>query len=88
MPDDLTGKIILTNTTTEDDRKELTKRGAKMLITTTPEFDGRTFGTNVMQASLVAISGKKPEELTTQDYMDKLHELGWKPKVIYLQENG
>ncbi|MDR3710732.1 MAG: hypothetical protein P4L33_20730 [Capsulimonadaceae bacterium] len=81
MPDDLTGKIILTNTTTAEDRVELRKRGVKSLITTTPEFDGRTFGTNVMEAVLVASSGKQPHELTPQDYLDRLRELGWQPGV-------
>ncbi|HEY3332038.1 MAG TPA: hypothetical protein VGK19_18550 [Capsulimonadaceae bacterium] len=88
MPDDLTGKTILTNTTTADDKEELRKRGVKMLITTTPEFEGRTFGTNVMEAVLVALSGKKPAELTAEDYLEKLRSLGWKPKIQYLQEPG
>ena len=81
MPDDLAGKIVLTNTTTESDRAELEKRGVKLLVTTTPEFDGRTFGTNVMEAVLVASSGKNPNELNADDYMRRLRELGWKPSV-------
>lgn len=81
MPDDLTGKIVLTNTTTADDKKELQKRGLKMLITTTPELEGRSFGTNVMEAVLVAVSGKKPSDLTPEDYMTRLRDLGWKPGI-------
>lgn len=84
MPDDLKGKIVLTNTTTAEDKVELKKRGVKMLITTTPEFEGRTFGTNVMEAVLVAVSGKKPGDLTPDDYMTRLRELGWKPGVQQL----
>ena len=81
MPADLSGKIILTNTTTEADVSELTKRGVSQLITTTPVFDGRSFGTNVMEAVLVTILGKKPDALTPQDYLNKLKELGWTPQV-------
>ncbi len=81
MPLDLTGKIILTNTVTEADIEELKKRRVKMLITTTPGFDGRSFGTNVMEAVLVAISGKRPEELTSADYHALLDKLNFKPRI-------
>ncbi len=81
MPDNLSGKIILTNTTTAQDKEELKKRGVKLLITTTPEFDGRTFGTNVMEGVLVALSGKPASEIKPAEYMSMLQELGWKPRV-------
>ena len=57
MPDRLDDKIIVTNTTTEKDRAFLKKSGAKLLVTTTPIMSGRSFGTNVMEAVLVALSG-------------------------------
>jgi hypothetical protein len=84
MPERMDGKIILTNTTTETDVLELTKRGVARLITTTPVFEGRSFGTNVMEAVLVTILGKPPHELTEQDYLNKLKELHWTPQVQVL----
>lgn len=57
MPDRLYGKIIVTNTTTEEDRAFLKKSGARLLVTTTPIFGGRSFGTNVMEAVIMALSG-------------------------------
>ncbi|HZU85854.1 MAG TPA: hypothetical protein VFF78_00130 [Anaerolineaceae bacterium] len=58
MPDELTGKIIVTNTTTPEDKEAFHKAGVKYLITTTPVLDGRSFGTNMMEAALVAASGR------------------------------
>jgi len=84
MPDDLHGKIVLTNTVTEKDVDELRKRGVKMLITTTPDFQGRSFGTNVVEAALLALLGKKWDEVTPDDYEGVLHELHLKPRVIEL----
>ena len=81
MPEKLTGKTILTNTTTADDVAELTKRGVKTLITTTPEFEGRSFGTNVMEGVFVTLSGRKPEDLKPADYMALMAELNWKPRI-------
>lgn len=81
MPENLHGKIILTNTTTEADVAELKKRGVYQLITTTPVLDGRSFGTNVMEAALVALIGKPPHEFTPDEYFQKLKELGWSPTI-------
>ncbi|MEE9598904.1 MAG: hypothetical protein V3V66_00425 [Anaerolineales bacterium] len=57
-PDDISGKMIVTNTTTPDDVAFLKERGAKYLVTTTPVLDGRSFGTNMFEAALVAAAGK------------------------------
>ena len=84
----LRGKTILTNTTTEDDVRELRVRGVDKLITTTPEYGGRSYGTNVMEGVLVALSGKRPEELTPADYEELLAKLEWRPTVRRLQENA
>lgn len=57
MPDSLSGKIIVTNTTTDDDRAFLKRAGVRMLVTTTPILAGRSFGTNVMEAVIMAVAG-------------------------------
>ncbi len=81
MPDDLQGKTILTNTITQDDVQQLRQRGVRLLITTTPELDGRSFGTNVMEGVLVTLSGRKPSELTPDNYLKLLAQLNWQPRV-------
>jgi hypothetical protein len=50
--------MIVTNTTTPDDVAFLKERGVKYLVTTTPVLDGRSFGTNMFEAALVAAAGK------------------------------
>jgi len=81
MPEDMEGKIIITNTITSSNVDELRKRRASYLITTTPELKGRSFGTNVLQATLVAISGKSPEELKPDDYLKLIEKIGFKPRI-------
>lgn len=81
MPRDMKGKWILTNTTTEQDVADLKERGVELLITTTPVFNGRSFGTNVLEAALLALLGKKWEEVTPQDYLDLLKRLDYKPRI-------
>lgn len=81
MPTRLDGKIIITNTVTQDDEKMLKTRGVHTLITTTPEFDGRSFGTNVLEGVLVALAGKRPEELTLLDYQRVLAQINIMPRI-------
>lgn len=71
IPDSVAGKIIVTNTTTQADRDFFKNAGAYGLMTTTPIFDGRSFGTNMMEAALVAVTGWKNKIDYTQgsDYL-------------------
>lgn len=84
MPASLDRKIVLTNTVTQADVDDLRRRGVAMLITTTPDFAGRSFGTNVVEAALVALLGKRWEEIGAGEYEHLLHELHLKPRVINL----
>jgi len=86
LPERMDGKMIVTNTTTEEDVALLRERGLARLVTTTPELEGRTFGTNVMEGVLIALAGKRPEEMELDDYLELLQRLGWEPRVVNLQE--
>jgi hypothetical protein len=58
MPDRMDGKVIITNTTTPEDVEAFRSSGARFLVTTTPVYDGRSFGTNMMEAAIVAACGR------------------------------
>lgn len=84
MPPELPDKIVITNTVTEEDINYLKDRGVKTLVTTTPEMDGRSFGTNVMEAILVALAGEG-RELSEEQYGRMLEELKIVPRIVDLQ---
>ncbi|UCH27037.1 MAG: hypothetical protein JSV66_05175 [Trueperaceae bacterium] len=83
LPEQMPGKIVLTNTTTADDVELLRKRGVKMLVTTTPRFDGRSLPTNLLEASFVAVTGKHP--LSSGAYRELLAKSGLEPDIQQLQ---
>jgi hypothetical protein len=58
MPEDMEGKVIVTNTTTPADVEFMRARGIRYLVTSTPVFEGRSFGTNATEAALTAAAGK------------------------------
>jgi hypothetical protein len=84
MPGRLDGKIVLTNTLTAGDVEDLRKRHVRLLVTTTPDFGGRSFGTNVVEAILLAMLGKRWEDVSQDDYRRLLDQLRLKPRVIEL----
>jgi hypothetical protein len=81
MPARLDGKTIVTNTTTEDNIELLKSRGVKTVITTTPRYEGRSFGTNMLEAALTAYAGKG-RRLTDDELNGLIDELGLKPSVV------
>jgi hypothetical protein len=83
LPERIAGKVILTNTVTPADVQLLKDRGARMLITTTPDLQGRSFGTNVMEALLIALTGSK-HELSDEEYDQLLDKVGFVPRVEQL----
>jgi len=80
MPDGMTGKIVATNTTTPQDVELFRQVGVRYLVTSTPVLDGRSFGTNMMEAALVAVSGKR-RKLTEPEYVALLEQLGFEPQL-------
>ena len=72
--------MIVTNTTTEEDIAFLAERGIKYLITTTPVMEGRSFGTNMLEAALVAVAGKG-RPLTNAELEEMIKQLGLAPQI-------
>jgi hypothetical protein len=85
MPDAMSGKIIVTNTTTSEDVTLFRQAGVHALVTSTPVYEGRSFGTNMMEAAFIAISGKdrplKEDELQTM-----IDQIGLEPQLQILNE--
>ncbi|HAG12184.1 MAG TPA: quinate 5-dehydrogenase [Desulfotomaculum sp.] len=84
----LTGQVIITNTTTPKDVEFLTQKGAGYLITSTPEFEGRSFGTNVIEGVLVSILKKPWDQIKPDEYTKLLEELHFTPRFNKLQQGA
>ncbi len=82
LPEGLEGQMVVTNTTTKADQQFLQSCGVGTLVTTTPVLEGRSFGTNVMEALLLALSGRR--EMQEKDYLALLEQLNFEPTVTIL----
>ena len=83
MPAKLSGKTVITNTTTAANLELLRARGVSTVITTTPRYDGRSFGTNLMEAALTAYAGKG-RPLSDAELNAVIDELNLRPTVTQL----
>lgn len=84
LPGDLSGKIVITNTTTAKDVEELQKRNLHILVTTTPRLAGRSFGTNVIEAACRCLIDKPDDQITEADFLDLVERIPLKPQVHVL----
>ena len=84
MPDDLTGKIIVTNTTTAKNVEELKARNLHILVTVTPRLEGRSFGTNVMEATLLALLDKQEQDVTEAEFLEMIERIPLDPNIEVL----
>ena len=82
----LQGKVVITNTITPEDSQMLMDQKISMLITATPEYDGRYYAANVFEGLLVTLLEKKPEDVTVEDYNEMLARIEWRPTITQLSE--
>ncbi|MBQ7258021.1 MAG: quinate 5-dehydrogenase [Abditibacteriota bacterium] len=82
----LKDKTIITNTLTTEDVLNLKERGVKLIVSTTPQFDGRNFGTNVLEGIMTSILGKSIYDASDEEIKDILTKLNWKPTIVYSKE--
>ena len=71
------GKGVVTNTTRPKSLARLAAAGISWVATTTPEMDGLSGGTNLMEAALVAVIGLPLSEITPSVYDEWIERLGW-----------
>jgi len=80
MPERIDGKTVVTNTTTDQNLLLLKERGARRVITSTPRYEGRSFGTNMMEAALTAYAGLG-RQLTDTELNALIDDLDLRPQV-------
>jgi len=80
-PRELHGKMVVTNTVTKEDEIMLKERGVHMLVTTTPEIGGRSFGTNILEGMLISLIQGAINPIPSKEYEDLLDQYGVEPRV-------
>jgi hypothetical protein len=88
LPDGMKGQTVITNTVRKKHLELFRNAGIGRLITTTPEFEGQSFGTNAMEGVLLTLLRGQGLEPTPERYLEMLGKLGWRPPVTELREGS
>ncbi|MCX7597396.1 MAG: quinate 5-dehydrogenase [Armatimonadetes bacterium] len=84
MPEDLSGKLLVTNTTTQEDIDELRRRRVGTVVTTSLRVEGRSFGTNIFEGVLRCLADGRHADMVREDFLSIAHSIGWQPEVLDL----
>ena len=57
------------------------KRNLNILVTVSPRLAGRSFRTNVMEATLLALMDKPQSEITTADFEGLIDRIPMEPNI-------
>lgn len=86
LPTNLSNKLIITNTTTEENLQLLKERDLHCLATSTPRYDGRSFGTNVIEALILALIDKPQNEINQEDISERIERTKIKGSILMMKE--
>ncbi|HQR44564.1 MAG TPA: dehydrogenase [Thermoanaerobaculia bacterium] len=82
-PEDLAGKTIVTSTVNEKRLGRFRDQGVQMVVDGSPLMSGHALGAPLLDAMIVAATGKKPEKIPEDDYLEILTELEAEPRILY-----
>lgn len=87
-PDDLRGKVIITNALSARDLEDLRQRGVQSVVTITPPLDDQYpfVGTNVIEAIFVSFMDRPLAEITDDDFLSLVARCELEPRVTVLNE--
>jgi predicted amino acid dehydrogenase len=87
-PENLQGKVLITNALSARDVDDLRERGVEALVTITPPLDqAHAFvGTNVLEAILVSFLDRPLEAITDDDYLKLVEHSRLEPQITILNK--
>jgi predicted amino acid dehydrogenase len=80
---ELAGKTIITSTVNDERIAQFRDKGVHLVIDGAPFMSGHVLGPHLLDAMIVAATGKAPAELLEDDYLDIITELQLEPRVLY-----
>jgi predicted amino acid dehydrogenase len=81
--EELAGKTVIAANVNETRMAALGDKGVAMVIDGAPVLHGHSLGANLLDAIVIAATGKHPEDLMEDDYLDIISALKLEPRVVY-----
>ena len=82
-PEELAGKTIITSTASEQRIAQLRDKGVHLVIDGSPVIKSRVVGPYLLDAMIAAATGKAPEAIQEDDYLEIIGGEQLAPRIIY-----
>jgi predicted amino acid dehydrogenase len=81
--EELANKTIITAAVNGERAAQYAAKGVMMVVDGAPSMFGHVLGPNLLDAMIVAATGKNPDDILEDDYLDIITELQMEPRIIY-----
>ena len=81
--EELAGKTIITSTASDERVAQFRDKGVHLVIDGSPVMKSRVLGPYLLDAMIAAATGKHPDEIREDDYLEIISELQLAPRIIY-----
>jgi len=81
--EELAGKTLITATVNDERMAQLRDKGVSMVIDGSPTMNGHVLGANLLDAMILAATGKAPQDIQEDDYLEIITGLDSEPRIVY-----
>jgi predicted amino acid dehydrogenase len=81
--EELAGKTLITSTVNEARIAQLRDKGVHLVIDGSPFLFGHALGPQLLDAMVIAATGKNPDDILEDDYLEIITGLQTEPRLIY-----
>ena len=81
--EELAGKTVITSTVSDERIAQLKDKGVHMVIDGAPCMAGHVLGPHLLDAMIIAATGKNPQDILEDDYLEIITGLEMEPRIIY-----
>ncbi len=82
-PGELSGKTVITSTVNERRIAQFKRQGVATVIDGAPVLSGHVLPPSLLDAMIVAATGKAPDGILEDDYLEMITTLGLEPRIMY-----
>ena len=82
-PEELAGKTIITSALNDERAAAFAEKGVMMVVDGAPAMHGHVLGPSLLDAMIIAVTGKNPDDILEDDYLDIITESGIEPRIVY-----
>ncbi|MDO8699930.1 MAG: dehydrogenase [Rhodoferax sp.] len=81
--EELAGKTIITSSVNDERLQRFRDKGVNLVIDGSPSMHGHVMGPNILDAMIIAATGKAPQDLLEDDYLEIINDLQLEPRILY-----